>query len=75
MTQYLDSNLMTSDALSRKLLLTFDQASDALSISPAMLRKLARTGRLKVTRIGRCTRISQEEILRLCGGQGLGGVK
>jgi len=47
---------------------TFDQASRALSISPGLLRKLARAKKLKVTHIGRCARISQEEVLRLCNG-------
>jgi excisionase family DNA binding protein len=63
------------NGLSNKLLLTFDEASNILSISSSLLRKMARTNVLKVTRIGRCTRISQEEILRLCGGGTLGGVK
>jgi excisionase family DNA binding protein len=59
-----------------KLLLTFDEASNALSISRGMLRKLARAGCIKVTRIGRCTRVPQDEVLRLCdGGQILGGGK
>jgi excisionase family DNA binding protein len=57
-----------------KLLLTFDEASVALSISRAMLNKLARTGRMRVTRIGRSVRVSQEELLRLCSdGQMPGG--
>jgi excisionase family DNA binding protein len=56
-----------------KLLFTFDEASDALSISRAMLRKLARTGRMKVVRIGRSVRISMDELRRLSGNQELGG--
>ena len=56
------------------LLLTFQEAGKTLRVSPGMVRKLVRAGRLKVTHIGRCARISQEEVLRLCnGGQILGG--
>ena len=53
----------------QKLLLTYDDASKALSVSPGTLRKLAKSGRLKVTHINRCVRISHEEILRLSSGQ------
>jgi excisionase family DNA binding protein len=60
---------------SNKALFTFDDASQVLSISPGMLRKLARTGRLTVTHIGRSPRISHDEVLRLCSGQSDGGVK
>lgn len=49
-----------------KLLFTFDEVSKILSISPGMLRKQARLRQLNVTRIGRCARISQAELLRLC---------
>lgn len=63
-------------AIPNRLLHTFDAASTMLSVSQGMLRKLARLGRIKVTRIGRSTRLSQEEILRLCsGGQMFGGGK
>jgi hypothetical protein len=55
-------------ALPNKLLLTLGEASKALSISPGMLRKQARLGRIKVTHIGRCARISQEEVVRLSKG-------
>ncbi len=69
------SDLVIRNERPNKLLVTFDEASVALSISRAMLNKLVRTGRLKVTRIGRCVRLSQEELMRLSGGQILGGVK
>jgi excisionase family DNA binding protein len=52
---------------SSKLLITFGEASAALSISRGMLRKLARNGQLKVVRIGRSVRISRDELLRLVG--------
>ena len=52
-----------------KLLLTFSEASNVLSVSPTMLRKLVRKGSLKVTHIGRCARLSYEEVLRLSNGQ------
>lgn len=57
-----------------KLLLTLDEASEALSVSRAMISKLVRTGRLRATRIGRCVRISQAEVLRLCIGDQAEGV-
>lgn len=53
----------------QKLLLTYLEAGDALSISPGMVSKLVRTGRLKVTKIGRCARIEYAQILRLSNGQ------
>lgn len=62
-------------AMPNKLLLTFDEASRTLNVSRGLLRKLARLGRIRVTRIGRCARISREEILRLCDGQALGGAQ
>ena len=61
------------NALPSKLLLTIDEASHVLNISPGMIRKLGRAGSLKITHIGRCARISQEEVLRLCNGQVVGG--
>jgi len=67
------SNPVTRSDWNNKLLLTFDEASVALSISRAMLRKLARTGRIEVTRIGRSTRLSREVVLRLCDGGQIGG--
>jgi len=47
-------------------LLTFNEASDALRISPGMLRKLIRNGQLQVVRIGRSVRVPRHEVLRLC---------
>ena len=63
------------NGLPSKLLLTFDEASNALCISRGMLTKQARLGRIKVVRIGRCARISQAEVLRLCEGSTIGGGK
>ena len=63
------------NGLPNKLLLTIGEVSEALSISRAMVRKLARTGQMKITHIGRCARISQEEVLRLCSSETLGGGK
>ena len=62
------SNPVNRSDRPNRLLFTFDEASMALSISRAMLRKLARTGRLKVTHIGRSVRVPQEEVLRLGDG-------
>ena len=50
-----------------RLLFTFDEASHALSLSRAMLRKLRRLGRIRVVKIGRSVRVPQSEVLRLCG--------
>jgi excisionase family DNA binding protein len=61
------------NGLPNKLLFTIDEASHMLSLSPGMIRKLGRAGSLKITHIGRCARISQEEVLRLCNGQVVGG--
>jgi excisionase family DNA binding protein len=63
------------NGLPNKLLVTIDEASHVLSISPGMLRKQVRLGHIRVTHIGRCVRISQEEVLRLCSGQILGGAR
>ncbi len=61
--------------LPNRMLLTFHEASQVLNISQGMLRKLGRLGRIKVTHIGRCARISKDEVLRLCNGQVLEGGK
>jgi excisionase family DNA binding protein len=50
-----------------KLLLTYREAGEALSLSTGMIQKLVRTGRIEVVRIGRSVRISQAEVLRLSG--------
>lgn len=50
-----------------KLLLTYEDAADALSISPTMLRKMARLGRLQVVHLGRAVRVPSHELLRLAG--------
>lgn len=50
-----------------KLLLTYDEAADALSLSRTMISKLVRTGRLEVVHIGRAVRVPRHALLRLCG--------
>lgn len=47
-------------------LLTIKQAAAVLSVSPEFLKKLQRRGRLKVVRLGRAIRISEQELERLC---------
>jgi excisionase family DNA binding protein len=66
------SNLVTGSDRPNKLLVTFDEASAALSISLGMLRKLVRTGHVKVVHIGRSVRIPTDELLRVSA---VGGVK
>jgi excisionase family DNA binding protein len=58
---------MMKETTTNKLLLTFDEASSMLSISLAMMRKLARSGRIQVVRIGRSVRVPKSEVMRLCG--------
>jgi excisionase family DNA binding protein len=47
-------------------LLTLKQAAATLSVSPEFLKKLQRQGRLKVVRLGRAIRVSEQELDRLC---------
>ena len=47
-------------------LLTVKKAAAALSVSPEFIKKLQRQGRLKVVRLGRAIRISEQELERLC---------
>ena len=56
-----------NDSEVSRLLMKLDEASDALSVSPAMLRKLVRSGQLEVVRIGRAVRVPKRELMRLCG--------
>jgi len=51
-----------------QILFKLKEASAALGLSVGMLRKLARSGQLKVVRIGRSVRIPQAEIIRIAGG-------
>ena len=70
-----NSNAPVTNDRSNKLLLTYDQASHALSISPTMLKKMARTGRLQVVHLGRAVRVPRSELLRLCGATDQAEVK
>jgi excisionase family DNA binding protein len=51
-----------------RMLLTIVQASDALSISPGMIRKLVRTGKMKAVKIGRSVRFHRGELARIVNG-------
>ena len=46
-------------------LLSIKKAATALSVSPEFLKKLQRQGRLRVVRLGRAIRISEQELERL----------
>jgi hypothetical protein len=50
-----------------QLLFTFPEAGVLANISPAMIRKLARFGKLKTVHIGRSVRVPRHELMRLCG--------
>lgn len=47
-------------------LLTIKEAAAILAVSPEFLKKLQRQGRLRVVRLGRAIRISEQELERLC---------
>ncbi len=47
-------------------LLTIKKAATKLDVSPEFLKKLQRLGRLRVVRIGRAVRVSEQELERLC---------
>lgn len=47
-------------------LLTFKTAAERLAVSTEFLRKLQRRGRLRVVRLGRAVRITEQELDRLC---------
>ena len=49
-----------------KKLIALKTAAEVLSVSPEFLKKLQRDGRLKVVRLGRAVRISEDEVERLC---------
>ena len=53
---------------SNTLLLTYEETGNTLRVSPSMVRKLARSGRLKAVHVGRTVRITQESILKLISG-------
>jgi excisionase family DNA binding protein len=42
------------------------RAARRLAVSEKFLRKLQRAGRLRVVRLGRAVRISEQELTRLC---------
>ena len=46
-------------------LLTIKRAATRLAVSPEFLKKLQRQGRLKIVRLGRAIRISEQELERL----------
>jgi len=47
-------------------LVSLRRAAALLSVSPAFLKKLQRQGRLRIVRLGRAVRVSEQEIERLC---------
>ena len=47
-------------------LFTLKKAAEVLAVSPEFLKKLQRQGRLRVVRLGRAVRISEQELERLC---------
>ena len=47
-------------------LVTLKTAAEQLSVSPEFLKKLQRQRRLRVVRLGRAVRISEQELERLC---------
>jgi excisionase family DNA binding protein len=47
-------------------LVTLKQAARILSVSPEFLKKLQRQGRLRIVRLGRAVRVSEQELERLC---------
>lgn len=47
-------------------LLTLKTAAAQLSVSVEFLKRLQRTGRLRVVRLGRAVRVSEQELDRLC---------
>jgi excisionase family DNA binding protein len=47
-------------------LITLKRAAEQLQVSERFLRRLERSGRLKVVRIGRAVRIREEDLERLC---------
>jgi excisionase family DNA binding protein len=46
-------------------LFTFKQAAELLAVSPELLKKLRRQGRLRVVRLGRSVRVGEKELERL----------
>jgi excisionase family DNA binding protein len=47
-------------------LFTIKQAAAILAVSQEFLKRLQRAGRLRVIRLGRAVRISEQELQRLC---------
>ncbi len=50
-------------------LLTLKQAAKVLAVSEEYLKKLRRQGRLRVIKLGRSVRVTEEELQRLCRGE------
>ena len=51
----------------QKLAFTYSETAHAAGLSPSMVRKLVRLGKLEAIRIGRSVRIPHRAVLRLCG--------
>jgi excisionase family DNA binding protein len=47
-------------------LLTIKKAAEMLAVSPEFLKKLQRQGRLRIVRLGRAVRVSEQELERIC---------
>lgn len=47
-------------------LFTIKQAARQLQVSEKFLRKLQKTGRLRIVHLGRAVRVSERELDRLC---------
>jgi excisionase family DNA binding protein len=47
-------------------LFTLKRAAEILAVSPEFLKKLERSGRLRVVRLGRAIRVTAQELERLC---------
>ncbi len=47
-------------------LFTLKQAAALLAVSPEFLKKLYRKGALRVVKLGRIVRVSEQELDRLC---------
>jgi excisionase family DNA binding protein len=45
------------------------QAATLAQVSPGLIRKLIRAGKIKGVRIGKCWRVPKSEVLRICGGE------
>jgi excisionase family DNA binding protein len=50
-------------------LFTLKEAAAILAVSAEFLKKLQRSGRLHIVRLGRAVRVSERELERLCRGE------